>query len=385
MAKRGWVNRIIGHAEIDPNELLANPRNWRIHPHAQQEALEGVLEEVGWVDEVIVNQHTGFVVDGHLRAALAIGKDQPLIPVKYVHLTEEEEMMILATLDPLSAMAGQDVDQLNELLAEIEFESDAVNRMLDELSPKQIGEVPEVTDEAEALREKWGTESGQLWTIGKHRLLCGDSTDPNAVKELMDGEKADCLFTDPPYNINMQRSGSIAGDNQTPEEYDRFTNAWQGNAFGILTDECATFVFIGFREYPNMAIKLRRLFDELNCIVWAKPSIGLGGLNGGLRYQHEFIWFGGNKKTNDKSIGDLWDFDRDNTTYHPTLKPAPLIGRALSVIDCNLIYDPFMGSGTTMVAAEQLNRICYGMEIEPKYVAVTLERMSLMGLEPKLG
>lgn len=113
-----YKNRIVGHGEEDPEALASNPRNWRIHPRAQEDALAGVLSEVGWVDTVLVNQRTGYVVDGHLRVAHAISKGEPSVPVTYVDLSEEEEGLVLATLDPLSALAVTDQPALDVLIAE---------------------------------------------------------------------------------------------------------------------------------------------------------------------------------------------------------------------------------------------------------------------------
>lgn len=112
-------NRIVGHGSAAPDQLLANPRNWRVHPREQRDALATVLAQVGWVQEVIVNQRTGFVVDGHLRVALALEREEPEVPVKYVDLSEDEEALVLATIDPLSAMAGVDTEKLAELLADL--------------------------------------------------------------------------------------------------------------------------------------------------------------------------------------------------------------------------------------------------------------------------
>src|SRR3972149_5705425 len=130
----GWRNRIIGHSEVDPTELLANPRNWRIHPQNQQEALEGRLSEVGWVDEIIVNQRTGFVVDGHLRVALALRREQTSLPVKYVDLSEAEEQLVLASLDPIAAMAATDVEKLDELLREASAQDEQARKFLADLA-----------------------------------------------------------------------------------------------------------------------------------------------------------------------------------------------------------------------------------------------------------
>lgn len=128
-----WRNRIVGMGEEKPDQLLANVANWRIHPKNQQDALSGVLNQVGWVTGVIVNRRTGFVVDGHLRAALSISRNEPTVPVIYVDLSEEEEALILATLDPISAMAGRDSDALNELLKGIEVDDAAIQSLLDSL------------------------------------------------------------------------------------------------------------------------------------------------------------------------------------------------------------------------------------------------------------
>lgn len=129
-----WKNRIVAHGEEAPDQLLANPSNWRIHPKAQQDALGGVLAEVGIVDTVLVNQRTGFVVDGHLRVAMAISAGQKTIPVTYVDLSEEEEALILATLDPIGALAVADKEQLDALLQEIETDNTGLKALLEGLA-----------------------------------------------------------------------------------------------------------------------------------------------------------------------------------------------------------------------------------------------------------
>lgn len=121
----GWRNRIVGEGEESPDQLLSNPRNWRIHPHEQEKALSGVLNTVGVVQRVIVNQGTGFVIDGHLRIAIGIREGEPRIPVEYVDLSDEEEAVVLATFDPLGEKAGTDRQKLAELLDEAK-ESEAV-------------------------------------------------------------------------------------------------------------------------------------------------------------------------------------------------------------------------------------------------------------------
>lgn len=138
MAKRvaqAWQNRIIGEGVEAPDQLLANPANWRIHPKHQQDALTAVLDRVGWVQRVIVNQQTGHIVDGHLRVSLAISRNEPNVPVVYVDLSEDEERAVLATIDPLSAMAATDSAKLAELLDSVQIDDAALEAVL-----KQVGE-----------------------------------------------------------------------------------------------------------------------------------------------------------------------------------------------------------------------------------------------------
>lgn len=136
-----WANRIVGYGEEAPDQLMANPRNARVHPKFQQDALKGVLDEVGWVQNVIVNRASGAIVDGHLRVTLAMRHDQPLVPVTYVELTDAQEAEILATLDPITALAVYDSAQLAELLKEVQSGEAGVQAMLAELAEK-MGVVP---------------------------------------------------------------------------------------------------------------------------------------------------------------------------------------------------------------------------------------------------
>lgn len=149
--KQPWRNRIVGYGDEDPEQLLANPANYRIHPKAQQDALRDVLNDVGIVDDVIVNRSTGFLVDGHLRVTLALREGQSFVPVKYVELTEEEEAKILLTFDPLSAMAAIDAKKLDELLREVQVGGVAIQEMLTDMA-QEAGlymEVPELTEQKE--------------------------------------------------------------------------------------------------------------------------------------------------------------------------------------------------------------------------------------------
>lgn len=143
MPDMNWKTRIVGHGNEDPNDLLANPRNWRIHPKAQQDALAGALDQVGWVQQVTVNRTTGHLVDGHLRVELALRREEPTVPVTYVELTPEEEGLVLASLDPIAAMAATDKQQLAALLGEVVVTDEALVTMLADLASDTGAIVPD--------------------------------------------------------------------------------------------------------------------------------------------------------------------------------------------------------------------------------------------------
>jgi hypothetical protein len=206
MPSTAWRNRIVGHDDVPPDQLVANPANWRTHPREQQQALAGALSEVGWVANVLVNRTTGHVVDGHLPVELAISRGEPTVPVTYVELSEDEERLVLASLDPLAAMATAEKEALADLLAGIETEDAALARMLAELADhhgirRALGDpdvTPPVPDEADVY-----VQPGDLWVLGDHRLLCGDATDQAAVNRLLGGAQPALLATDPPYGVSL--------------------------------------------------------------------------------------------------------------------------------------------------------------------------------------
>jgi len=180
-----WRNRIVGSGEEAPDQLVANPANWRTHPGAQRDALRGSLAEVGWVQQVMVNRRTGFVVDGHARIEEALTRNEPTVPVLYVDLSEEEEALVLATLDPIGAMATRDDARLAELLAGISIDDAGLAALLADLAPPKRG-LTDPDDVPEPPAEPW-VKPGELYRLGEHRLLCGDATSPADVARLLVG------------------------------------------------------------------------------------------------------------------------------------------------------------------------------------------------------
>src|SRR5450759_4796948 len=201
-------DRIVELRRVRAADLRPNPKNWRTHPKAQQEALRVILGEGGYADALLARETPdGLVlIDGHLRAEITPDVE---VPVLVLDVDEAEADKLLLSLDPLAAMAEGDADALRTLLAQVETDSDAVRRMVDGLAkeygaqpgPKPLDDPGPKFEEAEKLRSKWGVELSQLWMLGEHRLLCGDSTNAVDVARLMNGERAILFATDPPYLV----------------------------------------------------------------------------------------------------------------------------------------------------------------------------------------
>lgn len=408
-----WRNRITRTGDVSPSELLANPKNWRTHPEHQRKALEGVLDEVGFVQHVIVNERTGHMVDGHLRAAMAREAGQESIPVVYVDLSEAEEAEILATLDPIGALAGTDAEKLESVLHDVSSASAAVQEMLSELAGGagiDFGEKEEPAedpgaqiDRADELLAKWGVERGQVWQVGRHRVMCGDCG--KDIEKLFGTENYGLLVTDPPYGVSYAAKNEflnsvddgnrvqaeILNDHKKPEEmFDFWCSVF--SSVRKFASSGASYYVTG-PQGGDLLLLLQALsqsgFPLRHMLIWVKNNFVLGRSD--YNYQHEPIIYGWVKGSH-KFFGgggerSVWEVDKPHSSkMHPTMKPVELFARAIknSSDAEDIVFDPFLGSGTTAVATEQLGRTCYGMEIEPKYVAVTLERLADMGLEPKL-
>lgn len=177
-APSAFRSRIVGQGEEAPDQLLANPLNWRVHPKEQVDALEGLLQQVGWVQRVIVNKRTGHVVDGHARVALALRRSEPSLPVLYVDLSADEERLVLAAIDPIGGMAGRDDDMLAQVLDGLTAEDEGLQALLDSLKPEAVDGTDGLTDEEDVpdIQADPATKPGDVWILGRHRLMCGDST-----------------------------------------------------------------------------------------------------------------------------------------------------------------------------------------------------------------
>lgn len=387
-----YRDRIVGLEYHDAGSLTPHPGNWRNHGKEQVEALRGVLAEVGIADTILAyrSERNGgklTVIDGHLRRDAAPQQ----WPVLVLDVTDAEADYILATHDPLAAMANADAAALDALLDTVNSGDAAVQAMLAALaedaglyaeSDKTDVDAEPQIDRAEELRAKWGVESGQLWQLGDHRLICGDCTDAAVVARVMGGEAAALAPVDPPYNVGFGYDGETVDDSKTADDYERFSRAWFGACQSVSERQIVT---PGGQNLPLWV----RWFDCFHIAAWTKPFSTTNGKVAHL-WSWEPMFFFGDKWTR-KRANDVFEygvtFDPKLQGMHPCPKPIALW---LDIIENyselgDIIYEAFSGSGTTIIACEQLGRKCRAVEISPGYVAVALQRWAdATGRTPEL-
>lgn len=405
-----WQNRIVGHGEEPPDQLLANPRNWRLHSSEQQAALNGVLENVGLVQSIVVNRRSGFVVDGHLRIALALRSGQEAVPVTYVDLSAEEERVVLASLDPIAAMAVTDKEKFGELLSSVENEDLAsllVAVAAREKIPFDVGGTDGGTaeDMPAAIPEEPISKSGDLWLLGRHRLLCGDSTKPADVERLMAGERASLMATDPPYLVdydggNHPQTWSGTRGRISCEEKTRHWDAYTDHvsAVDFYRDFLAAALAHALSERPiiyqwfgmmkvDIVLESWRAAGLLphQVLIWKKTRRVLTRCD--YMWDYEPFVYGWVRGERPESVARppanataVWEVESgiedDPGLIHPTMKPVELIRRPIHyhTKPGELIYEPFSGSGTAIIAAESTGRRCYAMEQSPAFVDAAVAR-----------
>lgn len=359
---------------VDIDLLVPNHLNANKHPERQIKLLAKIMKQQGWRSPVVISKRSGFVVAGHGRIEAARLNGWTEVPVddqdfeseaiEYAHLIADNKISALAEHDD-SMM----IDELmnNEALKDLDFE---LLGMLDFELPTDIDEAKEEIEDDVPSDVETRVKPGDLWKLGDHVLLCGDATNIQHVERLMGGEKADMVFTDPPYNIGYRdmskQFGEIKNDKMSEPDFSDFLLSSIPKA--PIMYICCSWKFCNI---------FKKSMDDIECspksmIIWNKvnPARHLD------KYfkQHEILFyygpFGGQKTLR----GDIWELKRQKNTLHPTMKPIELIEMALFDHNVKNILDVFGGSGSTLIACEKTKRKCFMMEIDPHYCSVILER-----------
>ncbi len=354
-------DRIKELRRVKASELIPNPKNWRTHPIAQQDALKGILAEVGFAGAVLARElddGTLMLIDGHMRAEATTDQE---IPVLILDVDEAESDKLLATFDPIAAMAESDPHALDALLRNVDTGSEALQKMLAELADGaglyQDKEV--VEDEVPEPPADPITKPGDLWILGEHRVLCGDSTKAEDVARVMAGEAHELLMIDPPYGINAAAM-TMGSAQSAKKKTARLSNVaqWDGSrpAIGHLVTGKAC-VWGGNYFAHDLPVS-----NDWLCWWKKNDNLSFG--------EFELAWCNFGKRT--RHLAHHWGGEKKE---HITQKPVAVIAWAIQQSETvGIVADFFLGSGTTLIAAEQLGRKCYGMEISPAYCDVIVKR-----------
>ena len=402
--------------ELNINDLKPYAGNARTHSEEQIDQIANSIERFGFTNPVLVDENGG-VIAGHGRIAAAKRLGIEYVPTARLSgLSEADRKAYIIADNRLAELAGWDDDLLKTELEGIlglepEFDLDAIGfseaditRILDPLdATSKEDPVPEIDKTRTAV-----TQPGDVWQLGKHRLICGDATDAATFQSLMRGEKAQMIFTDPPYNVPIDghvcglgkvqhEEFAMASGEMTPEEFTDFLGGSFENLAKYSIDGSIHYVCMDWRHMGEIMQAGGRHYQELkNLIVWNKDNGGMGAF---YRSKHELIFAfknGKAKHINNFELGqhgryrtNVWDYAGINSlkagrdeelAMHPTVKPVDLVADA--ILDCSrrggIILDAFAGSGTTIIAAEKVSRKCYAVELDPHYCDVSVERWQNM-------
>ena len=371
-------------------KLIPYVNNARTHSKEQITKLRSSLREFGFVNPVIIDREFN-VIAGHGRILAAKEENIEQVPCVFVdYLTEAQKKAYILADNRFALDAGWDEDMLRvemEALQGMDFDISLTGfdeSEIADLLSLDDGEAQEDDfDEDAALQAEPFVKTGDLWLLGKHRLLCADSTKPEDVKLLMDGKKANVCITDPPYACNYTGGTGmkIMNDNLKGEEFYQFLLSAFKNAYENLADGAAIYIFHSDAEKVNFynAVVAAGFHYSTTCI-WVKQSLVLGRFDYQMR--HEPVIYAFKDTVKHKFYGDrkqttVWEFDRPSKSkLHPTTKPLPLIAYPMknSSLVNSIVLDLFGGSGSTLMAAEQMDRVAYLMELDPVYASAIVRR-----------
>lgn len=367
-------------ALVPISELKLNPDNRNFHPKEQIERLAKILKYQGWRYPVKVSNLSGMVSSGHGRVESAILNGWDKVPVNYQDYDDSEQEYADSIAD--NAIASWSELNLSNIQMDVKGLSTTFNveylgmKDLSIIDPNKIDpqcDEDEVPDHVEPK-----TKLGDIYQLGNHRLMCGDSTCIDAVEKLMNGEKADMVFTDPPYGVSYQSNMRTKSDKFDVIANDEtFLSEWV-NVLPIVSDGWV-FVWTTWKVLDKWLEITAPIGDLSNMIIWDKGGGGIGDLEKTFSTDYEIaLVFHRGSKITGKRLGSVWSVgkDRANEYVHPTQKPVELAQMALE--NCtnsnDAVLDLFGGSGSTLIACEKTNRKCFMSELDPHYCSIIIER-----------
>ena len=372
----------------DVSELIPYVRNARTHSEAQVSQIAASIREFGFLSPILVAEDNT-ILAGHGRLAAALKLGLKKVPcVKENHLTETQKRAYIIADNKLSLNAGWDSELLAVELSELEgadFNLDLLG--FDEAELSSIFDADkDVNDDdfdvEKELEEPCFSKTGDIWMLGKHRIICGDATKLETYKTLLENTKVNLVVTDPPYNVNYEgAAGKIKNDNMEDDKFYQFLFNSFVNMEQAMADDASIYVFHADTEGLNF----RKAFQDAGfylsgCCIWKKPSLVLG--RSPYQWQHEPCLYGWKKKGKHKWYAgrketSVWEFEKSKKNAdHPTMKPIALLAYPIknSSMTNSLVLDPFAGSGSTLIACEQTGRVCYAIELDEKYCDVIVKR-----------
>ena len=364
-----------------------NPRKKLKKGDKEYEKIKNSIEEFGFADPLVVNADMT-IIGGHQRLTVAMDLGYTEVPCAVVDIDKVREKALNIALNKITG--AWDEQMLADLLTDLKeadydldwtgFEAAEVEQLFSNIYDKQVKE--DDFDVDEELKQPVFTKLGDLWVLGRHRVVCGDSTGEEVYTKLMDGQQANLVLTDPPYNVDVEETaGKIMNDNMGDQEFYDFLLSAYRCMHANLADDGSIYVWHADTEGLNF----RKAFKDAGfylsgCCIWKKNSLVLG--RSPYQWIHEPCLFGWKQKGKHQWYADrkqttVWEYDKPRSSKdHPTMKPINLMSYPIknSTMTNGIVLDPFLGSGSTLIACCETDRVCRGIELDPKFVDVIVKR-----------
>ena len=364
-----------------------NPRKELKSGDKEYEKIKNSIEEFGFADPLVVNADMT-IIGGHQRLNVAIDLGYTEVPCAVVDVDKTREKALSIALNKITG--SWDEQLLADLLTDLKeldfnvdvtgFEAVEMEQLFSKVYDKKVKE--DDFDVDSELKQPVFSKLGDLWCIGRHRVICGDSTGEEVYTRLMDGEKANLVLTDPPYNVDVEETaGKIMNDNMPDADFYNFLLSAYRCMHSNLADDGSIYVWHADTEGLNFRKAFRDAgFYLSGCCIWKKNSLVLG--RSPYQWIHEPCLFGWKQKGkhqwySDRKQTTVWEYDKPRSSKdHPTMKPVTLMSYPIknSTMTNGIVLDPFLGSGSTLIACMETDRVCRGIELDPKFVDVIVKR-----------